>query len=223
MATPSEPPQVHAAIAAVIEAMPGIGKDSEMGDGGYRYRGIERIKAELKPLLAEHGLHYAPHSVREAVDTPYQTKGGATWQRSRLTVTFRFYATDGSFIEAEGRGEGADNSDKGCNKAMTGAEKQVLLQVFCIADTEDPDAHRPEEQVPGWAVKTVKGGIVTEIEKQLHVPHEQAVELAQRAWAVVGDDRPEWPAAEAEAVISAAVDEAGRLDGMDTAVGGGDA
>lgn len=216
----TDPPQVHQAIAAVIEAMPGIGKDSEMGEGGYKYRGIEKIKSELKPLLAEHGLYYAPHSVRESVDTPYQTKNGATWQRSRLTVTYRFYGRDGSFIEAEARGEGADNSDKASNKAMTSAEKQVLLQVFCVADTEDPDKHRPEEQVPGWEVKTVKGGIVTEIEKQLNIPHEKAVELGQRAWAEVGDDRHEWTVNDAQDVIEAAVNAAARLDGMDTAVGG---
>lgn len=146
----TETHQVHAAIASVISEMPAIGKESEIKEGPqkYKYRGIEQIKAELKLVMAKHGVHYAPHRIRDAQDSAYETRSGATWQRVRLTVTYRIYGPDGSYIEAEGRGEGADSSDKAQNKAMTGAEKQVLLQVFAIADSEDPDQLRPPEQVP---------------------------------------------------------------------------
>lgn len=75
--------------------------------------------------------------------------------------------------------------------------------------------------VPTWPMRTVKGGVVAEIEKQLKIPHEAAVELAGKAWDELYDgDRINWPVDEAQAFISACVDLAARLDGMDTAVGG---
>lgn len=222
----AEPPQVHEAIAAVIEAMPGIGKDSEITEGGqrYKYRGIEQIKEALKPVLASNGVHYSPHRIRGAVDEPYQTRNGATWQRTRLIVTYRIYGPDGSYIEAEGRGEGADASDKAQNKAMTGAEKQVLLQVFCIADGEDPDAHRGEEQASSertWTKIEVKFDLAAKILDELKVDQPRSMELAAAAWKSIGDDtRAEWPVSEALELIAACVAEAASLDGMDAAVGG---
>lgn len=144
-----EPVGVHQAIAAVIHDLPAIGKDSKITEGPqkYSYRGIEQIKAELKPLLATHGVHYAPTAIVQVDDSTYQTRNGAEWQRVRLIVTYRIWGPDGSYIDAVGRGEGADNSDKACNKAMTVAEKQMLVQVFCVADgASDPDHTRADEQ-----------------------------------------------------------------------------
>jgi hypothetical protein len=217
-------PQVHAAIAKVIGDMPAIGKNSRITEGPqkYAYRGIEGIKAELKPVLAKHGVHYAPHQIRDAQDAEYQAKSGATWQRCRLIVTYRIYGPDGSYIEAEGRGEGADNSDKSQNKAMTGAEKQMLLQVFAIADSEDPEHSRAPEAdqaIPEWETKVVQGGVLTEIRNQLDVKGEAAKELARRAWdTVVTDVRSSYPVDEAQALIAACVDEADRLHTADLAL-----
>lgn len=138
---------VHQAIAAVINAMPAVGKDGEMLDGPrYRYRTIEAIKAGLKPLLGRHGVHYAPHHLVSVVDdtVPVGSRG-AVWQRTRLVVLWRVFGPAGGYIEVQTRGEGVDSSDKGSNKAMTAAEKQMLLTVFAIADgTDDPDHDRPE-------------------------------------------------------------------------------
>lgn len=145
---------VHQAIAAVIADLPAIGKDSKITEGPqkYSYRGIEAIKAELKPLLGKHGVHYAPVDIGPIDDSTYNTRNGAEWQRVRMVVRYRIYGPDGSHIEAVGRGEGADNSDKACNKAMTVAEKQMLVQTFCIADGDkDPDHQRAEEQATRYA------------------------------------------------------------------------
>ena len=159
-------PSVHEAIAGVIRDLPAVGKDSEVTQGArYKYRGIEAIKAALKPLLAQHGVHYAPTTITEIADSTYQTKQGDTWQRIRMIVGYTVYGPAGDSIPAVGRGEGADNSDKACNKAMTVAEKQMLVQVFCIADADgDPDASRAEEQAvyverPPVPIAGFKGGL----------------------------------------------------------------
>lgn len=160
---------VHEAITAVILELPAVGKDNQVDgkSGGYKYRGIEAIKAALKPLLAKHGVHYAPTAITQVDDSTYQVGSGSTWQRVRLLVTYRVYGPDGSFIEAVGRGESADNSDKACNKAMTVAEKQVLGQVFCIADADgDPDQTRAEEQsAPNLKVPQLKQALAAAIGK----------------------------------------------------------
>lgn len=204
---------VHQAIAAVIEDLPAVGKDQRIEEGPqkYQYRGIEQIKAALKPLLARHGVHYAPHDITTVDDSTYETRNGAVWQRVRLVVRYRIYGPDGSHIEAVGRGEGADNSDKACNKAMTVAEKQVLVQVFCIADADgDPDAHRADEQAqpePMVQRSGLKGRVADALGRDLAVewwgehnpgPGPWSVEEADRlfasaqAWAAglenVGDD-----------------------------------
>jgi hypothetical protein len=140
---------VHDAVCAVIADLPAITKDARMTEGPakYAYRSIEAIKTALKPLLATHGVHYS--SVDMIVDdSEFAVRSGAMWQRCRMLVRWRVYASDGSYVEHVTRGEGTDSGDKASNKAMTAAEKYLLLQVFAIAEGgDDPDHHRPEEAV----------------------------------------------------------------------------
>ena len=67
-----------------------------------------------------------------------------------LTVRYRFYAEDGSYVEAVVDGEAMDSGDKSSNKCMAIAHKYALLQVFCIPteNDNDPDAHTPEARDP---------------------------------------------------------------------------
>ncbi len=148
---PSTAPSVHEAIAAMIGAMPAIAKDQRMADGParYQYRGIEQIKAALKPLLAGHGIHYSAAAYEAVDDSEYQVRSGSVWQRTRITVRWRIYGPAGDHFDHVTRGEGSDSGDKATNKAMTAAEKYLLMQVFAIADAgaDDPDADDPDEQV----------------------------------------------------------------------------
>lgn len=184
---------VHQAIAAVIGALPGIGKDQEMREGPqrYTYRSIEQVKDALKPLLAAHGVHYAPHRLRAVEDSTYVTRSGATWQRVRLTVRYRVWGPDGSWFSVEVRGEGTDSGDKATLKALTVAEKAMLIQVFCVADsTEDPDHHRGQEEAL-WPPARVKIEAVHAIEREYRLDPEMAREVARDAWAAaVGGVEP---------------------------------
>ena len=204
---------VHGAIARVIGAMPGIGKDQTMGgpSGGYQYRGIEAIKVELKPLLATHRVHYALHRIIEITDdtVPVGDKG-KVWQRTRLRARWRVYGPDGDHVTVETRGEGVDSSDKAANKAITGAEKQMLLTTFCVADGDDPDHARPElgDTPAVWPAKTIKGGMVHEIAAQVTAGDlDRARELASFAWDTFAlGDLVELPVDEAREKIDAALD-----------------
>jgi hypothetical protein len=141
---------IHDRIVAIITDLPGIGKDSEIAGGGqrYRYRGIDDIMPSIKTLLAKHGVHIASRFEVLSDETweVARDRGGSTrWRHVTLSGTFRFYGTEGDFVEVTTIGEGKDSADKAANKGMTAALKYALLQTFAIADGhEDPDADRPE-------------------------------------------------------------------------------
>lgn len=133
-------PDVITAITAVANDMPGIGKDlrASQQQGGYAYRGIEKISQEAAPLFAKHGVLFTPRVV--SWETRELVVNGKPWTDERLMVEYTVYGPGGKEdfitvgpIAAIGR----DNSDKGCNKALTQAFKYALIQTLCIADSKD--------------------------------------------------------------------------------------
>lgn len=62
-------------------------------------------------------------------------------------MKYRFFAVDGSYVDAVVVGEGMDSGDKATNKAMSVAFKYACFQTFCIPTEnliDDPDADTPE-------------------------------------------------------------------------------
>lgn len=139
---------VHEAIAAVIAEMPAIGKDSYNAQQGFKFRGIDAVVSALKPLIAKHGIVIAP-DVEERLYEQRPTRSGSVMHTVHLHVRYRVYGPDGEPIECSTWGEGTDSGDKATNKAMTGAYKYLLFQLFAIADSdEDGDANTPEDTAP---------------------------------------------------------------------------
>ena len=132
---PENPKSVIAALRKVMEELPGIGKEGENVQQHFKYRGIEQITVEVQPLLAKHGVIIVPRVVSWERDEI--TINDKPWTDDRLTVEYTFYGPEGDSITALVPGVGRDNSDKGSNKAMSGAFKYALLQVFCIGDDKD--------------------------------------------------------------------------------------
>lgn len=208
--TPPDARNVHQRVADVIRDMPGIGKNERMDAPGakYDYRGIEAIKLALKPLLGRHGVHYTPVELIEVADEPI-TKGGKPWMRTTMRVHWMIYGADGSSFQAESRGEGEDNADKASNKAMTVAEKQMLLTVFAISDQPDPDHERVERGAPAarWSTRQVQVVLRGRIESDVTGGDvERAKEYARQAWAEYGgEDDEDYDPTDAQLLIEAAV------------------
>lgn len=150
---PAATPRIYAALAAVIAALPAIGRDQQNTQQAYKYRGIEAITAALKPLLAEHKIAVIP----TVLSHEQSLRGDKQMPITRMTVRFDFTSLeDGSIVSATTVGEGYDTSDKGSNKAMTAAFKYALMQTLCIADFDDSDAghsdvgnaQRPQTAMP---------------------------------------------------------------------------
>lgn len=148
------PEMIYTLIPAIMADISAIGKDKKNQQQGFLYRGIDDVMSALKPLLAKHQVFTVPQVLEQARETKVTPKGGEL-RYSLLKVRFRFYAPDGSFVEAVTLGEGMDSGDKASNKAMSIAYKYALFQVFCIPTEEmqDPDAESHETAAPKAAPK----------------------------------------------------------------------
>ena len=104
---------------AVLADLPAVGKDSENTQQNYMFRGIDAVLNALNPILAKHGVFYAPEVLEARMEQRTSGRGNpvyATW----LHVKYTFYGLAGDKVEASAWGEGTDSLDKATNKAMTG-------------------------------------------------------------------------------------------------------
>ena len=129
-------PHVIAALSAVMNDLPAIGK-GDKSPQGYQYRGIEAITKQLQPLLSKHGVVIVPNATIVKVEHSPAMKEG--WTDTFLDCEWTIYGPGGvdDRIVARTTGIGRDNSDKGANKAATQAFKYLLLQMLSIADKAD--------------------------------------------------------------------------------------
>lgn len=140
---------IYKAIADIMNDAPAIGKLQRNQQQGFMYRGVDVVMNVFQPLLAKHHVFVVPQVIDSFREERKTAKGGNLIY-SVLKVSYKFYAEDGSFVEAVVQGEGMDSADKSSNKAMSVAFKYAMFQVFCIPTEEmqDPDAVTPEDSEP---------------------------------------------------------------------------
>lgn len=146
-----QPTGIYQAMAEILAEIPSIGKDKENKNQKFKYRGIDDVYNALHPLLAKHKVFMVP-TVLSKTSEERTTAGGTAMYSVALSVEYRFYHADGSFVSCTVMGEGSDMADKATNKAMAVAHKYALLQTFCIPTEDiakdDPDAETPEPVQP---------------------------------------------------------------------------
>lgn len=132
------PEEIHAKLAAALILMEGVGKDGWNPAQKFKFRGVDAIAAASKKVFEQLDIFVAPY-MRFVPDVPQPLKanGDLNGHRVIIEATYRFYAPDGSYVEAQTIGEGVDSYDKATNKAMSAAFKYALMQVLCIGDPED--------------------------------------------------------------------------------------
>jgi hypothetical protein len=131
--------QIYSKIIAVMSDVGAIGKNNRNAQQQYNFRGVDDVYNALQPALVKHGVFVAPTVLQSDTSEIEQVKDNGKvgiLHKTTITSRFRFYTTDGSFIEADAIGEAIDYSDKASNKAMSAAFKYVCFQVFCIATKE---------------------------------------------------------------------------------------
>ena len=137
---------IYQSITKIMEEVPSIGKTQRNKTQGFRYRGIDDVMNALQPLLAKNKVFIVPEILEQMREERTTSKGGNLIY-SICKIKYKFYAEDGSSVEAITIGEGMDSGDKATNKAMAIAMKYALFQVFCIPTDEmkDPDSETPEQ------------------------------------------------------------------------------
>lgn len=131
--------EIFGAISRVMVDIGAVGKDRRNPQQGYQFRGIDDIYNVVHAAFAAHGVFVVP----EVIDRSYeerQSKSGGTIFRCLLTIRHRFYAGDGSYVDAVTIGEAMDSSDKATNKSMSNAMKYALIEVLAIPTEEPRDA-----------------------------------------------------------------------------------
>lgn len=137
---------IYQSITKIMEEVPSIGKTQRNKIQGFMYRGIDDVMNALQPLLAKNKVFIVPEILEQTREERTTSKGGNLIY-SICKIKYKFYAEDGSSVEAITIGEGMDSGDKATNKAMAIAMKYALFQVFCIPTDEmkDPDSETPEQ------------------------------------------------------------------------------
>lgn len=139
-----EEQKIFSAVCGVMKEIGVVTKAKKNKQGDYMYRGVDDVMNALQPALIKNRVFIVPVVTGEQREERV-SKSGSPLLFTRLSVTFRFYAEDGSFVEASLIGEAMDTGDKATNKALSVAYKYACFQVFCIPTDGMPD---PEKDIP---------------------------------------------------------------------------
>jgi hypothetical protein len=143
--TDSAPATVHQALTAVMRGVTSVAKRDHNQQGGYNFRGIDAILNAVGPVLREHGVIVVPLVESSDYSTVEVGRNRTQMGYVRVTVTYRWYGPDGSYIDTRTIGEAMDSGDKAAPKAMSVAFRTALLQALALpTDEPDPDSHTYE-------------------------------------------------------------------------------
>lgn len=149
----NEKPQVYELIGRCAKEIGAVAKKETNKSQGWNFRGVDAVVNACAPALSRHGLFFVSR-IADLAEKTHQTRNGTVMNNIRLTVEYIIYAPDGSFLATQVIGEASDSGDKGCAKAMSVAERIMLLQLFHLP-TDEPD---PDHLVYENTAKTGKPG-----------------------------------------------------------------
>lgn len=118
----------------------------------YKYVSSSQTLASVRGLLNEHGIMIIPR-VTGSKMRQYETKKGHAWM-TELKIKYSLVnASDpNDCVELTFYAQGSDGAEKGIGKALTYAEKYMLLKLFNIpTDLDDPDAFQQKSETKAEA------------------------------------------------------------------------
>lgn len=141
-------PQIYSKMAAMLGDFDAVGKDSKNEQQGYKFRGIDALVNAAHQVLKKHGVFVTTNIVSQKSEVREVTRGNGKQGYDKvveLTVTYTFWAEDGSHVSSTIASEGLDSGDKATNKALSAALKYALIQTFQVPteDMEDADRESP--------------------------------------------------------------------------------
>lgn len=131
---------IYTALAAVMEDCTVVAKRDRNTHQNFMFRGIDAVVNAVGPILRKHAVIVAPNVERVDYEE-VETSGGKASTACRVLVTYTFYASDGSSLDARVAAEAWDTGDKAAPKAMSVAFRTALLQTLALpTDDKDPDS-----------------------------------------------------------------------------------
>ncbi len=169
---PEKKEQIYELIPKIMADIGHVGKDNTNDFQHYNFRGIDDVYNCVGPVLVKHGVFIVP-CVKSVSTVQVRTSKDKPATQIVMEIAYRFYAPDGSFVEAITVGEAIDTGDKAANKAMSDAMKYAVWQTFCIptigVDSETdtptigdtppppaPPAATPPENAEAFAINAIK-------------------------------------------------------------------
>ena len=153
------------AVIAVMKAVKGIEKNSNIGYGRNSYKGVsdKDVKEVYSKAMADNGLCILPIDIEEQTTVERWKEGDKTKQSVFCIVKTKYLLchTSGETQEISGIGHGIDSQDKAAGKATTYAMKYALLYTFMTptgaiddADTTHSDSiDTPKKEAPKTKAK----------------------------------------------------------------------
>lgn len=130
--------EIYGLMPRVMADIGAVEKTRKNPQQGYMFRGIDDFYGAVHSALSRHGVFPIP-IVQSSERQERTTQKGGLMFHVVLRVATRFYAPDGSYVEAITIGEAMDTSDKASNKAMSAAMKYALIETFCIPTDDNSD------------------------------------------------------------------------------------
>lgn len=131
----------------VMEAVGYVPKRGENESQNYKYARDADMADAVRTALIKNGVAVFVTTLERSVAVDaVKTKWGA---QNLTTVKMRFTFMDtetGEKYDAEFYGDGMDGGDKGIYKAMTGAGKYCLKEIFLIPTGDDPEAETSNDK-----------------------------------------------------------------------------
>lgn len=150
--------QIIELLSRVMEDVGSVRKGERNQAQNFNFRGIDAVVNAVSPVLRKHGVVVTPEVQSMEYTTVEVGKNRTTMGHARVTVTYKFYAPDGTFLPATVCAESMDSGDKATAKAMSVAFRTCLLQTLVLpTDDIDPDHDVYERSVPASKPASSRG------------------------------------------------------------------
>lgn len=135
--------EIYKKIGAILEDIEPVKKGRQATQ--YKFRGVEDAMNMLSPIFAKHGVFPVTHAIENIKSDDIESGKGTKGFHYVNRYTFRFYASDGSFVETRADGEAIDYGDKASNKCYSVAYREALWKMFVVPfEQDDTENYTPE-------------------------------------------------------------------------------
>jgi len=130
--------QIASAILEIMKDCKKIEKDGTNAFHKYKYSSEAHVVAVIRASMIKHGVIIIPSVENYLVED------------TMTTIQFKYrwiHVDSGEELETMTVGQGIDKGDKGAYKAITGANKYMLMKTLQLSTDDDPEADATTDKI----------------------------------------------------------------------------